>query len=624
MSVPRGGFQDRDYQIEAVQSIWDYFRGNDGNPLVAMPTGTGKSVVIARFLQGVFQQYPRQRVIKLTHVKELIQQNYEKLMALWPFAPCGIYSAGLGEKNANCPITFAGIQSVWKKWALFGHIDLVLIDEAHLLSPNDQTMYRSFLAGLKSVNPWLKVIGFTATPWRLGHGHLTWPSVDSKGNEIPSLFTDVCFDITGHDAFNRLIAEGYLVRLVPKRTKLELSTDGLHIRGGEFIEGEMQLRFDKDEITEAALREAMQIAYEQNRKHWLIFASGIDHADHIGEMLEMLGVSAGVVHSKREGRDQTIADFKAGRITAVVNNNVLTTGFDSPHIDLIIVLRATASSVLWVQMLGRGTRPDYADGFDLNTMDGRLGAIGASEKQDCLVLDYARNTSRLGPINDPVLPKRKGEGGGTAPVKECPKCECFVHASLRWCDGILPNGHRCDHEFTFEVKFKAEAATDELIKGEMPITKVFDIDHISVDEHRKHGKPPSVKITYYYGYQSISEYVSPEHGDWAGRKAVKWWKERAGTDLPETTKEMIDRIKEAKMPTQIRVWTNRKPYPEVMAYCYDGTAFGTKEPPLVPGFEVDVEIRGVSYSRVAPPLESVAGGAYNPAFDPDLDDDVPF
>lgn len=614
-------FQDRPYQTEAVKSIWDYFYDKDGNPLVAMPTGTGKSVVIARFLSSVFNKYPMQRVMMLTHVKELIAQNYEKLLMLWPFAPVGIFSAGLNERNSMCPITFAGIQSVWKKWAVFGHIDLVIIDEAHLLSPNDQTMYRSFLAGLKSVNPYLKVIGFTATPWRLGHGHLCDPYEDNKGNIIPSLFTDVCFDLTTMDAFNRLIAEGYLLPLVPKKTKLELSVDGLHIRGGEYMENEMQQMFDKDEITEAALREAIQIAAEQGRKHWLIFASGVDHADHIGQMLDYLGISNGVVHSKKDGRDKIIEDFKRGNITAIVNNNVLTTGFDSPHIDLIIVLRATTSSVLWVQMLGRGTRPDYnpmighngGPKFDLNTFDGRWGAINASDKQNCLVLDYARNTARLGPVNDPVIPRRKGEGGGEAPVKECPKCECFVHASLRFCNGILPSGAKCDNEFSFEVKFKAEAASDELIKGEMPKTSVFKVDHISIDEHRKLGKPPSVKVTYYYGYKSISEYICPEHADWAGRKFAKWWRERAGTDQPTTTAEAINRIREANMPSHIRVWTNRKPYPEIMAHCFDGTAFGTADEPTIPA---EVEVRGVSNSRTAPPT-----GAF---MADDFDDDVPF
>lgn len=606
-------FQDRPYQTEAEGSIWAYFATNAGNPLIAMPTGTGKSVVIARFLQHVYRRYPQQRVILLTHVKELIQQNYEKLLMMWPFAPAGIYSAGLGEKNSNCPITFAGIQSVWKKWHIFKHIDLVLIDEAHLLSPNDQTMYRSFLAGLKSVNPYLKVIGLTATPWRLGWGHLCDSGVDSKGNEIPPLFTDVCFDITTPDAFNRLIAEGYLCPLVPKKTKLELSTDGLHIRGGEYIENEMQQLFDKEEITEAALREAMHIAAEQNRKHWLVFASGVEHADNVGSMLESFGVPTGVVHSKRAGRDETIAAFKRGELTAVVNNNVLTTGFDFPGIDLIIVLRATASSVLWVQMLGRGTRPDYAPGYDLNDIGGRLAAIAASEKQDCLVLDYARNTARLGPVNDPVIPRMRGEGGGEAPVKECPVCECYVHASLRFCNGLLPDGSKCTHEFTFEVKFKADAATEELIKGEMPVTEVFNVDHVSVDEHRKMGKPPSIKLSYYCGYKCFTEYVCPEHADWAGRKAKKLWNERAGTDFPASTKEAIDRIDELSMPTQLRVWTNRKPYPEIMAMCFDGTSFGTQE---ASGQKAELEVRGVSNSRVAPPTGI---NTYD-----DLDDDIPF
>jgi DNA repair protein RadD len=122
-----------------------------------------------------------------------------------------------------------------------------------------------------------------------------------------------------------------------------------------------------------------------------------------------------------------------------------------------------------------------------------------------------------------------------------------------------------------------------------------------------------MKVTYYYGYKAITEYICPEHADWAGRKAVKWWKERAGTELPATTAEMIERIREAAMPTQIRVWTNRKPYPEVMAYCYDGTSFGTKESNPI---AADVEVRGISNSRVAPPT-----GAYQ--YD-DLDDDIPF
>lgn len=572
-------FQDRPYQTDAVASIWDYFRTHPtGNPLVAMPTGTGKSVVIARFLQSVFNPFPQQRVMLLTHVKELIAQNYAKLQALWSFAPAGIYSAGLGKKETHAPITFAGIASVWKMWALFGHIDLVLIDEAHLLSPNDATMYRQFLTGLRSINPYLRVVGLTATPWRLGHGHLTDPTVDKDGNETPALFTDVCFDLTTLEEFNKLIDDGYLIPLVPKPTKVEFDVQGLHTRGGEFIDKEMQERFDKEEITEEALKEAVAIAHEYGLRKWLVFTSGVEHADNVGDMLTLMGVSNRVVHSKREGRDESIKMFRRGEITALVNNNVLTTGFDDPEIDLIIVLRATASSVLWVQMLGRGTRPHYVGNHDLNTREGRFAAIAEGGKLFCMVLDYARNTSRLGPINDPVVPKRKGEGGGDAPVKICDRCETYNHASARFCGGHpykTPLG--CGMEFIFEVKFKETAASDELIKIVEPKVSVLRVDHISYDTHEKEGSPPMVRVNYYCGLKSYNEFVCFEHANYAGKKARAWWKERTDAPFPLSTADALETIQQVKQATHLRVWTNKKPYPEIMAMCFDGTAFGTQE-----------------------------------------------
>lgn len=605
-------FQDRPYQSEAVESLWQYFRTHPvGNPLIAMPTGTGKSVVIARFLQSVMMQFGNQRILVLTHVKELIQQNYEKLMTLWQFAPAGIYSAGLNQRNMSQPITFAGIASVARKWAAFGHVDLVLIDEAHLMSPNDQTMYRTFLAGLESINPRLRVIGLTATPWRMGHGHLIDPYEDAKGNLLPPLFTDVCFDITGLAPFNRLIHEGYLVPLVPKRPRLILETDGLHKRGGEFVEKEMQEKFDRDEITEAALREAME--YGADRKHWLVFASGTDHADHICDMLNILGIPAGCVHSKRAGRDQTIADFKAGKIRALVNNNVLTTGFDFPGIDFIIILRATGSVVLWVQILGRGIRPVYVGPFDLNTMEGRWAAIEASGKLDCLVMDFARNSATLGPVNDPVIPKAKGKGGGEAPVKVCEVCETENHASVKYCGGQpFKTALGCGAEFLFQVKFAEVAATDELIKIDEPVVKVFKVDSITIDRHEKEGSPPMMKVSYYCGYKSFSEFICIEHTNFAGRKARTWWKARTDVEMPATTAEAINMAdKVLAAPTHIRLHMNKK-YPEILAFCYDGTAFGTSESD---GTKPEIENR----EQLSQQRAEFARTAYD-----DLDDDVPF
>lgn len=575
---------DRPYQTEAVASIWNYFGTKSGNPLVAMPTGTGKSIVIARFLQSVLSAYPSQRIMVLTHVKELIEQNFSKLMTVWEFAPAGIYSAGLNRKDVGKPITFAGIASVAKIAPMFGRVDLVMIDEAHLVSPSEATMYQKFIAGLKAMNPYMKVIGFTATAWRLGHGHLTDPVVNAKGDEESALFTDVCFDITGVEAFNRLIAEGYLIPLVPKKTQTVLNVDGVHMRGGEFIESELQTAVDKEELTEAALREAMELGHD--RRKWLIFASGTEHADHIADMLNTLGVPTGCVHSKREGRDQAIKDFKAGRLRALVNNNVLTTGFDDPEIDMIIVLRPTASTVLWVQMLGRGTRPLFYNPtlghnsgprFNLDDVGGRLEAIAASGKHNCLVLDYAQNTKRLGPINDPVVPRRKGQKGGEAPVKLCPACDCYVHASLKFCNGLNDEGGTCGHEFTFESKLKISASSDELIKGDLPIVQVFKVDHVTVCRHDKVGVPPMMRVSYFCGFSKFDEYVCPEHTNFAGKKARQWWRDRSGDPMPTSTEELLQLAPQLRTPTHLRVWINKK-YPEILASCFDGTAFGQEEP----------------------------------------------
>jgi DNA repair protein RadD len=595
----------RSYQIECEQSLWRYFETHTGNPLCALPTGTGKSVVIAMFLYNVLRAYQRQKIVVCTHVQELIQQNYQKLLQFWPSAPAGINSAGLGQRDTMHPILFAGIQSVAKYFASFGHVDLVIIDEAHLVSPEDETRYKMFIAGLKSINPYLKVIGLTATPWRLGHGRIT----EGEG----ALFTDMCFDITGLEAFNRLIEEAFLAPLIPKKTHIELEVDGVHLRGQEFIASELQVAVDKEAITRAALEETMESG--RNRNKWLLFASGVEHAQHISDMLQdEFGIFCPAIHRKthKDDRRKYLQAFRDGEIRAVVNNNILTTGLDVPDIDLITVLRPTCSPVLWVQMLGRGTRPVYAPGYDLQMLQGRLAAIANSGKQDCLVLDFAGNTRRLGPINDPVIPRKKGERGGDAPVKICDRCGTYNHTSVRKC--IC-----CGFEFPIQTKFTPTASTEELIKGDLPITEVFKIDHVSYSEHNKVGRPPSMKLMYYCGIRSFSEYVTPEYPGPAGGRAKKWWKERADTMPPTKTAEMLERTDELRTPTHLRVWINKQ-YPQIIAHCYDGTAFGQHPPKdSDSGPSTDVQrpqVRTNWADRLGPNPPASQGV--------DMDDDIPF
>lgn len=600
--------QDRDYQIAAVDAHFAYFaNGGTGNPLICMPTGTGKSVVIARFLQRVYQMFPTQRIMMLTHVKELIEQNFGKLLAAWPTAPAGIYSAGLGRRDTLQKIIFAGIASVAKRAAEFGHVDLILVDEAHLVSQNDTTMYRKFIVELQKVNPYLKVIGYTATGWRIGVGKLT------EGG----LFTDVAFDITDMHSFNRLLAEGYLCPLVPKPTNTVLDTEGVHVRGGEFVANELQAKIDKSEVTYAALKETMEVGHDRNS--WLLFCAGVEHAQHVADMLTQLGVECGVVHSKKSDKEnaEVIKAWKSGRLRAVANNNVLTTGIDHPALDLIVMLRPTHSPILWVQMLGRGTRTDYAPGFDINTIQGRLDAIAASQKQNCMVLDFARNTPRLGPINDPVLPRKKGEKAGEAPIKLCTACSTYNHASARFCI-------YCNAEFPkYGPKITNTAGTDELVKFDMPKVVVEEIMHVTYSQHVKAGKPPMMRVTYFGKFNRRFEYVCFQHEDgFSRRKAREWWQERApGVPVPTQTMMALQNTDHLRVPTHMRVWVNKQ-YPEIMGFCYDGTAFN-EQPDNGYRPQSEVSTADTPAAVVNPPPAPKGPAKPLPGFD-DMDDDIPF
>jgi len=205
----------RNYQSAAIQAIYDYYERAKGDVCIVIPTAGGKSLVMASFVEGVLKAWPDQRILIVTHVRELIEQNHAELKRLWPEAPAGIYSAGLKQRDIAARILFAGIQSIHRRLAEVGHCDLVLIDEAHLIPRASNTMYRRFLDGLKRQNPLLKVIGFTATPFRLDSGRL------HEGKD--AIFTDIAFEVSVRE----LIDAGYLAPLVSKRMATQLDVSGV-------------------------------------------------------------------------------------------------------------------------------------------------------------------------------------------------------------------------------------------------------------------------------------------------------------------------------------------------------------------------------------------------------------
>jgi len=519
----------RPYQRESIDSIYQYFMSNDGNPLIVLPTGTGKSIVLGEFVRSAIERYPSTRVLMLTHVKELIAQNYDELIGLWPHAPAGIYSAGVGRRDMYSQIVYAGIQSFVRKVSSFNRFDLVIIDEAHLIPRNANTMYGKALAAMQEKNPRLKVIGLTATPYRLDSGML------HKGDG--AIFTDICYEAGIAD----MIEQGYLCAPVPKQTVTELSVDGVHRRGGEFIAGELEAAVNNDEITEAAVNEIIEQG--QERGSWLIFCSGVKHAQAVAKAIREKGYSCETVlgETNPAERDRIIADFKAGRLRALTNANVLTTGFNAPGTDLIALMRPTESTGLHVQMIGRGTR--IAEG-----------------KEDCLVLDFARNVARHGPLDQLNVKEVKGDGDGEAPIKICPDCDTILHAAVRICPV-------CEHEFPPpEIKLSRSAATDAILTSQIR-PMIWDVMFTNYSMHARPGKTRSMRVDYMCaaGREKFSEWVCFEHEGYARQKAQQWWSTRfPGAAAPLDCQHAIEQSRQyAPSPVRIKVKPEGK-YSKIM------------------------------------------------------------
>lgn len=503
----------RTYQREAIDSLYDYWgKGNAGNPLIVAPCGAGKSLIIAAFIREAMQ-YPNTRVLVLAHRKELLVQNEAELSGLWPDAPTGFYSAGIGKKDRAAPILFAGIQSVWKVVHHLDPFDLVLIDECHLIPRNAGTQYGHAIDTLKMMNPQTKFVGLTATPYRLDSGEL------HKGDN--ALFDAVTYEIP----VRQLIDEGHLCEVVGKRGAEVADLSGVHKRGGEFIGKEMQAAMDVPDLTNHACDEIVR--YGQNRRAWLIFASGIQHAEHIEAALTHRGVECAVVSGKTDKQDRgdTIHQFKEGRLKCLINVDVLTIGFNAPICDMGVLLRATASTALYVQIVGRLMR----------TYPG---------KDNALLLDYGGNVERHGPI-DKVRPAKPSKGDGDAPAKACPECHSLVHASAMECGDC---GHRFPER---EVKHERTAYTGAIMSHQ-EAGEWVEVGGVSYHRHRKPGKPDSVRVEYHCGLRTYKDWLMPEHKGFPRTKTVKTL-HKIGVQCPDTTDELLRIAEQLPTPEQIYI-----------------------------------------------------------------------
>ena len=494
--------------------------------LLVGPTGSGKSVVLAALARRMVETGGRALV--LSHVAELIAQDAAAcIRQLGPDA-VGIFSAGLDLRQTDRAVTVASIQSVYRQAPLLGPQDLVLVDEAHLINPEGGTgMYRSLLADLQKTGP-APLIGLTATPFRLASGRLDRPWKDQ-----PPLFDRIVHEV----GICELIADGYLVRPIAKSTRARLKADGVAVRQGEFMAAELQAAVNVDAINRAIVTEVIKKG--RDRRSWLVFAAGVAHAHALTGLLRDAGIPAAAIDGTTPSaeRKAIIADFKRGEIRALVSMNVLTTGFDAPTVDLIALCRPTLSPGLHVQMIGRGTRLSSETG-----------------KADCLVLDFAGNTWRHGPldlINGSGL--AAAHGRGQAPVKACPDCESLIPTGCRTCPD-------CGHVFEFtpkETQLSSFPMGARMLSDDAPAADEswLPVRAVRYSRHFKEGRPASIRVQYDLGLRTVSEWWAFDSAsDVARRIARDRWRRRSRTgQVPFSTNQALGITRDLATPMSILV-----------------------------------------------------------------------
>lgn len=440
-------------------------------PLVCLPTGSGKSLVIATLLKDIHDIDPTERLVCCVHTQELVAQ-LAQTYANTAGQPLAIYAASLGSRKIGA-VTFAQIQSVYKRAVEFGRVKLLIIDECDRMPKDGNGQYRKFIEELTIINPDIRIVGFTATPYRMGSGLV-------YGED--QQFTDMVFDAP----IKELIQDGYLS---PLRAKdggaVDLSQ--VHVRQGEYVQAELELVMSDERVVERACDEILR--YGTDRRAMLLFCSGVKHAALVSAAMQQRGIEAPVIEGNTSAvrRDDCISKFKAGELKALVNINVLSVGFDAPHVDLIALLRPTKSPGLYYQQIGRGLR--RADG-----------------KENCLVLDLAGNIAEHGPIdslNDRIKKARSAKEKGKAPQKTCKQCSEIIAAQAMTCP-------HCNFVFPPPpvAKHDVHASEDSPLSSTQAQTVSVKAVTYRVHTPKDAGKQPTVRVDYRCGLLMHYEWLS--------------------------------------------------------------------------------------------------------------------
>lgn len=438
-------YQLRPYQADAVKAVVHYFRKRSEPAVIVLPTGAGKSLVIselARLAKG--------KVLVLAHVKELVEQNHAKYESY--DLKGAIYAAGLGRKETEQQVVFASVQSVSRNLNAFDTpFSLLVIDECHRVPEDSKSSYQKVITHLRSLNPNLKILGLTATPYRLGMGWIyQYHTRGQVRSDEPRFFRDCVFELP----IRYLLDQDFLTPAKIVDAPL-FSYDFSEISPthmGRYRESDMDLVIEKSKRATPQIMQQI-VSLSKQRKGVMIFAATVKHAEEVFALLPRGEAAIVIGDTHTSERDRIISQFKQQKIKYLVNVSVLTTGFDAPHVDLIAVLRPTESISLYQQIIGRGLR--LSEG-----------------KTDCLVLEYAGNCYDL---YQPEVGTPPPDSDSEIVTIPCPACgfnnnfwgkttdNGFVIEHYgRKCQGYFEedNGTREHCDYRFKAKYCRECGAD--------------------------------------------------------------------------------------------------------------------------------------------------------------------
>lgn len=435
MSTP---FTLRPYQSDAVDATLRHFRQSDEPAVIVLPTGAGKSLVIAELAR-----LARRKILVLAHVKELVEQNHAKYQSYGLTG--GIFAAGLQRKETQQQVTFASVQSVAANLDAFqDQYSLLIVDECHRISDDENSQYGKIITQLQTSNPSLKVLGLTATPYRMGTGWIyRYHHRGYVRSPEDKTFTHCIYELP----LSYMIKQGFLTE--PKLVDACIAhydfSSLIPSTTGEYPRKELNtLLGNYPRVTQAIIEQVIELS--ESRKAVMIFAATIEHAQEIYGYLPAAQSALITGTTTLQERDQLIQRFKQQELKFLVNVSVLTTGFDAPHVDVIAILRPTASVSLYQQIVGRGLR--LAEG-----------------KTDCLVIDYAGNNFNL---HHPEVGEAKPDPDSEPVQVFCPACafantfwgktnelgEVIEHHGRR-CQGLVDSEASTQQQCTYRFRFKS-------------------------------------------------------------------------------------------------------------------------------------------------------------------------